>query len=198
MNVDSFFLFNRDLRIEDNVCLYSAIRETRNVYPIFILTPKQINPVENPYYNERFVDFMCRSLYLLAKQIPLTIFKGDTKDIIQKILQSNPNIKKIYNNRDVTPFAKNRTQQLLNICNKNGVEFIQGTDIFLGRENMIDNKGLTKKDGNPYLKFTPFYENALNQVIRKNSICPKIRDIHKFKILGKSQNLTILEKFFIL
>lgn len=196
-NEDALFLFNRDLRIEDNVCLYLAVRNSRNVYPIFILTPKQINPRENSYYNEKFVDFMCRTLYLLGKQIPLTIFMGETKEVIQKILSSNTNIKKLYNNLDVTPFAKNRTEQLAELCSKHKVEFVQGSDVFLGRENILQYPGLNKKDGSVYLKFTPFYNNAFPQVAKKNSVCPKIQDISKFKMLGKTQNLNILEKFFI-
>ena len=191
---NGIYLFNRDLRIEDNYCLYNSLQDNVNIiYPIFILDSKQVDKNKNSYFNEKFVDFMCKSVYLLGKQIPLTIFYGDTISILEKMIHTDKNIEFIFNNYDVTPFAKNRSEKINNLCKKNNLKFFQGTDVFLGRDNH-----LIKRDGNAYLKFTPFYKNAISQ-IKKNMVCPKIstKYLSKLKVFGRNQNLHLLEKFFL-
>lgn len=182
---NAIYLFNRDLRIQDNECLTNAIELSEKVYPIFIFTPEQV--IHNKYQNKRSVSFMSKSLQELSKSIPLCLFEGDTIIILQKLIKDK-NIDAIFNNIDVTPYAINRSKRIEQLCKKNEIEFIQGHDIFFGRHVK-----LTKIDGKPYLKFTPFYKNALSK-INKENIIPTI-DKQNLVQIKKTSNDNLLKKF---
>ena len=58
--MNSIFIFRRDFRINDNTGLYHCIKESDNVYPIFIFTPEQIK--DNKFKSNNAVQFMIESL----------------------------------------------------------------------------------------------------------------------------------------
>ena len=160
----SIYLFNRDLRVEDNELLYMASRESKTVYPVFIFTPEQVT--ENNYLNARAIRFMARSLLKLSKKCPISFFYGDTAGVISNLIKSH-GITALYNNMDVTPYAIQRSHKLSGVCEQNKVRFIQGKDVFFGRHC-----SLLKKDDTVYLKFTPFYNNAI-KILSKETVAKK-------------------------
>lgn len=180
----AIFLFNRDLRITDNKCFTDAINKYEVVYPIFIFTPEQI--IKNPYYNPRSILFMCGLLKELYGTTPLCFFKGHTIDILTQLIHKY-NIKAIFNNTDVSPYAQKRTADIAKLCKNNNAELIEGKDIFYGR----DTPKLTKSDGRPYLKFTPFYNNAVNKVIKQTPL--RTPNLSKAKNIIKNRGINILE-----
>lgn len=159
MRARSIYLFNRDLRIEDNELLRRATEESDLVYPIFVLTPEQV--INNKFANERAVTFMARSLIHLADKIPLSFFIGKIKTVVSDIIKSI-NATALYTNFDVTPFAIQRGDTLRRMCGRMGVRFVTGMDIF-----MVRHQTLTKTTGDPYVKFTPFYKHALKHVSKE-------------------------------
>ena len=183
----AIYLFNRDIRIQDNECLTNAINYAHIVYPIFIFTNEQA--VHNKYMNIRSLSFMASSLIELANQIPLCFFLGNNNEVIDKLIKSL-NIDVLYNNIDVTPFAINRSNQIAALCKKNKIAFNQGNDIFIGRHI-----NLTKSNGDPYLKYTPFYNNAKPYINRENIIAqPKLTNLRQ---ITQSQNLQIPKKYVL-
>jgi deoxyribodipyrimidine photo-lyase len=181
----AIYLFNRDIRIQDNELLTNATQSAQIVYPIFIFTPKQVQ--SNKYINHHAITFMATSLLELSEQIPLCFFYGDNIEILEKLCKLN-NIDVIFNNMDVTPFAIQRSKRIKDLCKKNNIDFIEGKDIFLGRHNL-----LTKKDGNPYLKFTPFYNNAVSKILKEEIIVkPNLSVLHK---ISSSQNTNVAKKY---
>ena len=65
----NIFLFHRDLRLTDNTTLIYQIKECKNIIPIFIFTPEQIEPDKNKYFSNNSVQFMIESLHELSKEI---------------------------------------------------------------------------------------------------------------------------------
>ena len=180
----AIYLFNRDLRVQDNELLTQAIAASEIVYPIFIFTPEQVD--RNKYMNHRAIHFMCESLRELATTIPICFFHGDTCSTLKRLIKQHK-IDAIYNNIDVTPYAVKRERQIDVLCKRVRVAYIRGHDIFFGR-----NCKLTKADGRPYLKFTPFYNNAVRQVAKEISArTPSLAILKKIA----SQNLTLLDKY---
>ena len=47
--MSSIFIFRRDYRLDDNKGLMEACRNSKNVYPIYIFTPEQIDNAKNDY-----------------------------------------------------------------------------------------------------------------------------------------------------
>lgn len=177
----ALYIFTRDLRIEDNKCLADAVMANDIVYPIFILTPQQVK--NNPYYNKRAVNFMCKSIKELAKSIPLCIYENAT---IEEIIKTT-NINAIYINGDVSPFAVQREKHIAQICKQNSIKFYVGRDVYLCRS-----RELLRTNGKPYLKYTPFYDNARGHVRNENII--RARNLHRLRPIG-SQNLSALSKY---
>jgi deoxyribodipyrimidine photo-lyase len=62
----SFFIFRRDLRIQDNTALNEALRLSQQVIPCFIFDPRQIQP--HPYQSNPAMRFMLLSINDLERQ----------------------------------------------------------------------------------------------------------------------------------
>ena len=157
----AIYIFTRDLRLEDNLALIEALKNSSNVLPIFIFTPQQISN-ENTYKSENCVQFMIECLDELDSTLRkigsrLFYFYGDTIDIVKKIIKDSDkyDFNSIYISKDYTFFAKKRESDLEKFCKKNELQF-----------NSIENHMLTgvdvvKKDnGEFYRKFTPYYRAA--------------------------------------
>jgi len=56
------FIHHCDLRIEDNTTLNHLWTDNKQVVPIFIFTPEQIEDKQNPYRSSRAIGFMIQSL----------------------------------------------------------------------------------------------------------------------------------------
>ena len=65
----NIFLFHRDLRLFDNTSLIRQIKKFKQVTPVFIFHPPQIDPKKNSYFSHNSVQFMCECLEELRKEI---------------------------------------------------------------------------------------------------------------------------------
>ena len=146
----SLFIFTTDLRTYDNTTLYAC---KAPVIPIFVFNVDQVT--KNPYKSEAAVQFMVESLVDLDKSIKnrLKYFYGKTLRIVEKIIKTFP-IEGVYINKDYTPYAKKREHKLAAVCERAKINFTC----------LDDYKLSTVTD---YLKFTPFYNKARKQHVRK-------------------------------
>jgi len=168
------FIFHRDLRIVDNTSLINQIKEMGEVVPIFIFTPEQINPSKNDYFSNNSVQFMIESLHELSDEIKkkngkIYFFKGDTIKVI-KALNKKEELKSISYNLDYTPYARKRDNEIKKWCEKNNVSCFEKEDYVLYD---ILNGQTKKKDGTPYLVYTPFRNYCMSNL--------KVREVDGFK-----------------
>ena len=193
----NIFIFHRDLRIQDNTSLIYQIKKFGSVVPIFIFQHEQINKKENKYFSNNSVQFMIESLKELNKEISsysgkLYFFESDTLKILKKINK----IKKINSiafNIDYTPYAKKRDKEIKEFCLINDIKYITKEDYYLYD---ILNNLTKKKDGTPYLVFTPFKNNCIENL--------QVRTVDKFKKFKFDKikdfdalHLTNIDKFYI-
>lgn len=170
MNV---FIFHRDLRLIDNTTLIQQLKEFKEITPIFIFTPEQINPKQNEYFSNNSVQFMIESLHELNDDIQsyhgkLTYFKGDTIDVLKSIHKTHP-IQSIAYNIDYTPYALQRDENIKDFCEHHKIKHIAEEDYLL---HPILKLETTKKDKTPYQKFTSF-KNQCSKL--------KVKQIDDFK-----------------
>ena len=168
------FIFHRDLRIVDNTSLINQIKEMGEVVPIFIFTSEQINPSKNDYFSNNSVQFMIESLHELSDEIKkkngkIYFFKGDTIKVI-KALNKKEELKSISYNLDYTPYARKRDDEIKKWCEKNNVSCFEKEDYVLYD---ILNGQTKKKDGTPYLVYTPFRNYCMSNL--------KVREVDGFK-----------------
>jgi len=167
----ALFIFRRDLRLEDNLGLLTALEKSTVVVPIFIFDPRQINPVANDYFSPPAYDFMLASLRELdaalhARGSGLQIFSGDPAQLVHSLIV-NDRIDAVYINKDYTPFARTRDKTIADVCVESAVTFTRHDDLTLAPIETIR----TKED-KLYTVFTPFMKNAAGYEVptpRKNN-----------------------------
>jgi deoxyribodipyrimidine photo-lyase len=158
------FWFRRDLRIEDNAGLYYALKENKEVLPIFIFDRVILDEIEDKY--DRRVDFIHRSLLLLKKELEenggsLFVTYGDPVQLFRKI---NPT--KVYTNHDYDPYARKRDDQVRKTLASKGSSLLMFKDHVIFEKNEV-----TKDNDEPYTIFTPYsrkWKAKLNTFYQKS------------------------------
>ena len=143
----------RDLRLNDNIALSSAIAQSKEVVLVFVFDSNILGKLKNK--NDRRITFIYESLLELDQDLrekgsALVVLQGDPKIEIpqfSKRIKANA----IFVNRDYEPYAKKRDKAVQNICKKLGIVFNDYKDhvIFEGNE-------LLNQSGKPYKVFTPY------------------------------------------
>ncbi len=145
----TLFWFRRDLRLQDNAGLYHALKENKNVLPLFIFDSEILDNLEDPA--DRRVEFIHRSLRVLKEELEkmgssLLVVHGKPKDVF-KSLQP----KAVYANHDYEPYAGKRDAEVKKIIEANGGTFKTFKD-----QVIFEKDDITKDDGKPYTIFTPY------------------------------------------
>lgn len=170
----NIFLFHRDLRIHDNTTLIKLLNNEKDVIPIFIFTPEQIDKNKNEYFSNNAVQFMIQSLHELSDDIKknkgkLYFFEGDNIKVLKEI-NKKIKIKSIGWNIDYTPYALKRDRHIKLWAIKNNIIIYENEDYVL--YDLLDGKTL-KKNNTPYQVFTPFKNHCMNNL--------KVREIDNFQ-----------------
>ncbi len=189
----NIFIHRRDFRIDDNTALNKLIETESNtkILHIFIFNPKQIDPKNNKYFNKNSIEFLIQSLHDLNDQLNdgLHYFFGTDTEILSRLLLLF-RINFIAFNKDYTPFAIKRDNELIEWCTSKGIGYIVSDDYTLFKFDDIQTKSNT-----PYEVFTPFYNTCL-QKIKNVPECVKL-DKKKHKIV-KKKHLSIknIDQFY--
>lgn len=186
------FIFRRDLRIADNLAWAQMTSSGSNaVLPIFIFNETQASPDKNKYYGAHAFRFMLESLADLNIQLrnKLRFFYTTNSDltILNLIRASLTNqIKGVWFNADVTPYARMRDFSIKIWCQKKGIpcHAIQG-DYTLVPPGTIRN---TSQEA--FQVFTPFHKAFLSHVDKIQITKPgKISDLEfvsSYKLHGNT------------
>jgi deoxyribodipyrimidine photo-lyase len=153
----SIFIFRRDLRLDDNIGLMEALKQSKIVIPIFIFTSDQI--LKNDYKSDACVKFMVEclddlNLNLKKQKSKLNYFYGDNAKVIKQII-ADKEISAVFLNQDYTPYSVARDEEIKKLCEKEKVDFNSYEDILLNPVNSI-------KSGQDeiFVKFTPYFNKA--------------------------------------
>jgi deoxyribodipyrimidine photo-lyase len=169
---NGLFIFRRDLRVVDNVGLNLINSICKHIYPIFIFTPEQVTST-NKYKSDEAVQFMIESLENLSSQIgkmngKLLSFYGKNDTIVNQLIKEL-DIDIVCFNADYTPYAIQRELSIIQICDKMNITVEYGHDYYLAEPGSIVNG-----QGDPYQKFTPFYNTALKKKVDSPASLRKI------------------------
>lgn len=179
----TLFIFRRDLRIVDNIGLNFADKNFKNIIPMFIFTPEQVD--KNKFKSHNAIQFMIESLKELNSDLKkvnskLHIFYGENKKILKKIIKQI-DVENIVFNMDYTPYARKRDKKIKKFCKKNNINCV------IKEDYLLDNVGtFMKKDGSPYTVFTPFRNNGLKFDIKKPNKS-KLKNLTKTTKLNESK-----------
>jgi deoxyribodipyrimidine photo-lyase len=213
---NSIYLFQRALRLDDNLGLIECLNNSDNVYPIFCVDPRQATD-KNKFLSPFALGFMLQSLQDLNNQLKkygkkLCILYGEPQIVLKSLIQKHK-INNIYMNKDYTPFARQRATELQEICN-----IIEIEDYLLFPEGSIKTTS-----GKAYRVYTPFLrvverkqvkkpikiQNSLEKIVNINSDKKALDTLNKYsktltnslhfpggrqEALNKLNNLIITQK----
>jgi deoxyribodipyrimidine photo-lyase len=169
---NGLFIFRRDLRIVDNNGLNFLSELCNNIYTIFIFTPEQVGS-GNQYKSDNAVQFMVQGLQDLASEIhkeggKLHTFYGHNEKVIADCIKAW-DINVVAFNLDITPYSRVRDDGIVKMCQRMKVFVTYTPDYYLCEPDEVLNGS-----GQPYVKFTPYYETAKKLKVEK----PITKKIH--------------------
>ena len=155
----TIFWFRRDLRIADNCGLFHALKENKNVLPIFIFDENILSHFSN---DDPRIEFIYNSLILLnnvfkKNKSAIQIYKGKSEKIFRELLIKYK-IKSVFFNRDYEPYAIERDEKIKKLLT------LKKISVFGFKDHVIyDKNEITKADGSPYKVYTPYSKLWLNK-----------------------------------
>ena len=184
------FWFRRDLRLDDNVGLYHAIKNETKVVPIFIFDSEILDrlPKEDPR-----VCFLHEQIEELNQQLAesnkkIHVYHGKPIDIFRKILSANA-VHAVYTNRDYEPYATQRDAEIKALLSENDVTFSTFKDHVIFEQDEV-----VKSDGTPYRVYTPYSRVWLDKFDRQEHLkSHRIDDFEKLTTLADHYNPTLTD-----
>ena len=149
----TLFWFRRDLRLEDNVGLYHALKSNTPVLPIFIFDVEILDQLPK---NDARVSFIYQQLQLIREELQskakssIAIYHGNPIAIFKKLSEAYT-IETVFTNHDYEPYAFIRDKEVSIFLNEKGIGFKTFKDQVVFEKNEI-----VKGDGNPYVVYTPY------------------------------------------
>ena len=149
----NIFWFRRDLRLDDNVGFYNALKSEHPVLPVFIFDEDILTKLPKQDARLNFIYETLQEMRATLKKTHnsgIAMLYGKPTEIIKK-LASAYTIDTVFTNRDYEPYATERDQQIEELLTKNAIKFETFKDQVIFEKNEV-----VKKDGLPYKVYTPF------------------------------------------
>lgn len=148
----TIFWFRRDLRLDDNVGLFHALKNGEEVLPIFIFDEAILSQLPK---DDARVTFIHECLSTIQHQLneirkTLAVFHGKPLDIFEKLIREQ-NINAVYTNHDYEPYARKRDKEVYQLFKEHKIEFKTSKD-----QVIFEKSEVAKDDGNPYVVYTPY------------------------------------------
>lgn len=149
----NIFWFRRDLRLDDNVGFYNALKSKNPVLPIFIFDKEILDKLPKKDARVTFIfDTLQKMNGTLQKEnnSSLALFYGKPEEIYKNLIKKYT-IETVFTNRDYEPYASKRDQKITEVLAENNIEFKTFKD-----QVIFEKDEVVKKDGNPYVVYTPY------------------------------------------
>lgn len=190
MSKISLVLFNQDLRIIDNPALVEAVKNSKNILPIFILDEVNQRPIGGA--SRWFLHHALQSLNdELEKNYSLKLItkKGDSLKILSEIFATKT-IDKIYFNKQLEPSSIKLQNHIAKLAKEQKI-----AAHFFKSQTLFDPSEIKNGSGEFYKVFTPFWKECLRNStkIEKTSAAPKPEKLSSQAII-KNDDLDLLPK----
>ena len=149
----NLFWFRRDLRLDDNVGFYHALKSELPVLPIFIFDTQILEGLPK---DDARVTFIFETLQKLRKELQkeydssIAIFQGTPEDIFEDLIATYE-ISAVFTNHDYEPYAKERDDAIKKLLSQKDIQFKTFKDQVIFEKNEV-----VKDNGDPYVVYTPY------------------------------------------
>lgn len=186
MDMVSVMWFRRDLRLEDNIALAKAFKESEKLLLLFHVNPEQF--LEKGSLNQAafFQSVAHFKAELKKEDLYLHILFGEIEDCFSALKNKLSDWSDVYFNLDEKGFGRARDQKMVRFFNENMVKIHTSTDHHLHGSTEIKNQS-----DDFYKVFTPYF----NQWIERKKPKPVEVEIEKEKVVTTSLFQDQEEKF---
>ena len=194
MDKISIFWFRRDLRLHDNVALFNALKSGEKVLPIFIFDTSILDKLPK---NDARVSFIIKELrsmneHLKSFDASIDILHGKPIEVFESLIKKYQ-IASVFTNQDYEPYAIRRDQEILELLKSENINFNSFKDQVIFEKNEI-----TKKDGNPYVVYTPYSKKWIEAYEQINHTHYTSEDLlSQLYTNSKAKELTLEELGFV-
>ncbi|HLV15279.1 MAG TPA: deoxyribodipyrimidine photo-lyase [Xanthomarina sp.] len=149
----NLFWFRRDLRLDDNIGLFEALKGPHPVLPIFIFDTNILDELPK---NDSRVSFIYKTLQNLKDQLQsnyesdICLYHGTPLEIFKNLV-TQYQINSVFTNRDYEPYAQERDSEIARFLTSRDIQFKDFKDQVIFEKNEV-----VKSDGKPYLVYTPY------------------------------------------
>jgi deoxyribodipyrimidine photo-lyase len=152
------FWFRRDLRLDDNMALYHALRSDYPVMPVFIFDPYILDKLDR---DDARVSFIHQALATLNEDLnkrgsSLLVLHGSPQDVLSELISSN-NVQAVFANHDYEPYARQRDQAVGEMLAERNIPFHTFKD-----QVIFEKEEVVKADGSPYTVYTPYMKKWMD------------------------------------
>jgi len=177
----NFFWFRRDLRLDDNQGLHSALQSDLPLIPLFIF---DADILESLPPDDARVSFIHAQLELIDAECKkygssLLVRHGKPLDIWQELSRTFE-ISTVSTNRDYEPYALQRDAEVAALLQAKGIRLETRKDQVIFEQNDV-----LKDDGKPYTIYTPYKNKWLSKVTATSyqsvDSRPLLRKLHTFE-----------------
>lgn len=154
----TLFWFRRDLRLEDNMGLYYAYTQEKNVLPLFIFDTEILGKLED--VRDARVTFIHDQLVRLHEELKdfgssLLVKNGTPFEIFQQLVDEYK-VHAVYTNRDYEPYAKARDKAVGDLLKSHEIELLDFKD-----QVIFEKDEITTDAGEFYKVYTPYSKQWL-------------------------------------
>lgn len=149
----TIFWFRRDLRLDDNIGFYNALKSEHKVLPIFIFDKEILSKLPK---DDARVTFIYDTLQEMRSELQdkygssIAMFHGNPESVFLELIK-NYTIDAVVINRDYEPYATKRDESIEQLLSENDIEFKTFKD-----QVIFEKDEVIKKDGDPYKVYTPY------------------------------------------
>lgn len=149
----NIFWFRRDLRLDDNVGFYNALKSDNPVIPIFIFDKEILDKLPE---DDARVTFIFETLQKMRDTLQaenkssLAMFYGKPEEVYKELIKTYE-IESVFTNRDYEPYATKRDEKIEQLLKENNIQFKTFKD-----QVIFEKDEVVKKDGTPYVVYTPY------------------------------------------
>lgn len=183
--------FRRDLRLHDHAALHKAVQTDEDIVPVCILEDRFCR---SETVGDRRLHAFLSAVSALGKNLEhvgsrLIIRHGEPLQVLEQLIQET-GADKLFYNRDYSPFARSRDEQVEMALRSKGV-FVQACkDLVLHEPGEIMNK-----QGKAYAVFTPF--RRVWQTLPKDRLYPMAEKLPAWDGITElfSEKAPVVEQF---
>jgi deoxyribodipyrimidine photo-lyase len=149
----NIFWFRRDLRLDDNVGFYNALKSDYKVLPIFIFDTDILKKLPE---DDARVNFIFDTLQKMRKELQdehsssIGMYNGTPEEVFKQ-LSKEYTINTVFTNRDYEPYAEERDTAIEKLLSEENINFKTFKD-----QVIFEKDEVVKKDGDPYKVYTPY------------------------------------------